>query len=316
MNFWSRKFYRRAIQLFGSHFYRNPDRDMRRSILVAGTARSGTTWLADLIASQISCRIMFEPFNPELVNEYSGFHYFHYMHPERENQELLAFARKVFTGEIRNRWIDRQNENIFPKYRLIKEIRANLLLKWLHIHFPEVPTIFLFRHPCAVVLSRMQLDWATDRDIEPFLSQPDLVAEHLSDHLDLIRNAKTDEEKHAIIWCVSNLIPLRQFVPGELKIVYYENLCVQPEIEFPAIFEAIGHGYGHSLVEMLDQPSQTTKVTSAVVTGSNKISQWKSALSQVQIDRILKIVQAFGLDHIYDDSLLPLDSRMKNQLVA
>jgi hypothetical protein len=314
--FWSRKFYRRAIQLFGSHFYLNPDRDMRRSILVAGTARSGTTWLADLIASQIRCRIMFEPFNPELVSEYRRFHYFHYMHPDWENEELNTFARSVFTGVIRNRWIDRQNENIFPKYRLIKEIRANLLLKWLHIHFSEVPTIFLIRHPCAVVLSRMQLDWATDRDIEPFLSQPDLVADHLSDHLDLIRSAKTDEEKHAIIWCVSNLIPLRQFMPGELKIVYYEYLCVQPEIEFPAIFDSIGHGYSHSLVEMLNQPSQTTKVTSAVVTGSNKISHWKSSLSPVQIDRILKVVQAFGLDHLYDDSLLPLNLRMRNHVVA
>lgn len=283
---------------------------------MAGTARSGTTWLADLIASQITCRIMFEPFNPELVSEYRGFHYFHYMRPEWDNKELYGFARPVFTGEIRNRWIDRQNEHIFPKYRLIKEIRANLLLKWLHVHFPDVPIIFLIRHPCAVVLSRMQLGWATDHDIEPFLSQPELVADHLSDHLDLIRNAKTDEEKHAIIWSVSNLVPLKQFMPDELKMVYYENLCTQPEIEFQTIFESIGHGYDDSLVEMVNQPSQTTKATSAVVTGSNKISHWKSALSPLQIERILNVVRAFGLDHLYDDSSLPLNPGPKNHVVA
>jgi len=316
IRFWSRKLYRRAIQEVGSRFYVNPDSSLRKSILVAGTARSGTTWLADLIASQITCRIMFEPFNPELVSEYRGFHYFHYMRPERKEKDLYTFARKVFTGEIRNRWIDRQNENIFPKYRLIKEIRANLLLKWLHVHFPDVPIIFLMRHPCAVVLSRMQLGWATDRDIEPFLSQPELVADHLGGHLDLIRNAKTAEEKHAIIWSVSNLVPLKQFMPDELKIVYYENLCVQPDIEFPAIFKSVGHGYDYSLVERLNQPSQTTKVTSAVVTGSNKISQWKSGLSPLQIERILRVVQAFGLDYLYDDSLLPLNSGPKNPVAA
>jgi hypothetical protein len=316
IQFWSRKYYRRAIQEIASRVYFNSEADPRKSILVAGTARSGTTWLGDILASQIPSRILFEPFNPELVSEYRDFHYFHYMRPEWENRELHTFARKVFTGEIRNHWIDRQNENIFPKYRLIKEIRANLLLKWLHVRFPEVPTLFLLRHPCAVVLSRMQLNWATDRDIQPFLSQPNLVADHLSDNLDLIQRAKTDEEKHAIIWCVSNLIPLKQFMPGELKTVYYENLCVQPEIEFPEIFRSIGHGYGHSLVEMLNQPSQTTKATSAVVTGSNKISHWKSVLSSAQIDRIMNVVRAFGLDRLYDDSILPVDSQMKNHSIA
>jgi hypothetical protein len=314
MSFWSKKFYRRAIQLFGSRFYINPDRDLHRSILVTGTARSGTTWLADLIASQINCRIMFEPFNPELVREYSRFHYFQYMRPDGEDHELHAFACKVFTGEIRNRWVDRQNENIISKYRLIKEIRANLLLKWLHMQFPDVPTIFLMRHPCAVVLSRMELGWDTDRDIEPFLSQPELVTDHLGYHLDLIRSAKTDEEKHAIIWCVSNLVPLMQFNPGELNIVYYENLCVQPEIEFPRIFESLGHAYKDALTERIDRPSQTTRVTSAVVTGSNKISHWKDALSPLQIERILRMVQAFGLDQLYGDSLLPLKSGLENHI--
>ncbi|UCH58531.1 MAG: hypothetical protein JSV61_09955, partial [Anaerolineales bacterium] len=148
LNFWSRKVYRRAIQQIGSHFYVNPDQDVRRSILVAGTARSGTTWLADLIASQIPCRMMFEPFNPELVPEYSSFHYFQYMPPGKQGIDFHTYARKVLSGEIRNRWIDRQNERVFPKYRLIKEIRVNLALKWLHENFPDVPILFIIRHPC------------------------------------------------------------------------------------------------------------------------------------------------------------------------
>ena len=308
IDFWSRKFFRRAVQLIGSHLYLNPVPDLHRSILVSGTARSGTTWLGDLIASQIPCQILFEPFNPDLVPEYNDFHYFQYMRPEQDHPALEAFARRVFTGDIRNRWIDRQNENLFPKYRLIKEIRANLLLKWLHVHFTEVPSLFLMRHPCAVVLSRMQLGWDTDRDIEPFLSQPELVADHLNDHVDLIRSLKTDEEKHAVIWSVSNLVPLKQFQAGELNIVYYENLCIQPETELQAIFESLGLEYDHQPARKVDQPSQTSRATSAVVTGSDKISSWKSALRPDQIDRVLRVVQAFGLDHLYDDSFLPLNT--------
>lgn len=306
IRFWSRKLYRRAVQEIGSRFYINPDSDFRKSILVAGTARSGTTWLGDLIASQIRCRILFEPFNPNLVPEYRGFRYFQYMRPGTENAEFCAFARKVFTGEIRNRWIDHQNEQIFPKYRLIKEIRANLALKWLHDHFPQVPIVFLIRHPCAVVLSRIELGWATDKDIKPFLSQPSLVSDYLSGHLDLIRDANTEEEKHAIIWSVNNLVPLRQFRPGELKIVYYENLCTQPEIEMPDIFESIGQRYLSLGIDKTNQPSQTTRKDSAVVTGMDKITSWKKRLSTIQIKNILKVVDAFGLSHVYGESFLPL----------
>jgi hypothetical protein len=306
MSFWSRKFYRRAIQLFGSHFYFNPNPDMRRSILVAGTARSGTTWLGDLIATQIPSRILFEPFNPDLVSDYRRFRYFQYMRPGTENSEFHAFAQKVFTGEIRNRWIDSQNERIISRFRLVKEIRANLALKWLHDNFPEVPILFIMRHPCAVVLSRMELGWATDRDIEPFLSQPQLMEDFLGPYSDLIRGARSSEEKHAVIWSVSNLVPLKQFNSNEWKVVYYENLCTQPEIELPGIFEAIGYQYSGLVVTSRNQPSQTTRSASAVVAGTNKIENWKNKLSRSQIDNVLRVVQAFGLGHMYDDSTLPL----------
>lgn len=274
---------------------------------MAGTARSGTTWLGDLIASQIPCRILFEPFNPNLVPEYSNFHYFQYMRSGSSNPALHDFAKKVFSGEIRNRWIDHQNEQILPKYRLIKEIRANLSLKWLHDNFPTVPIVFLIRHPCAVVASRMELGWATDGDIYPFLSQPDLVCDHLSEHLDFIRSVRTEEEKHAIIWSVSNLVPLKQFEPGKLKIVYYEDLCTQPDMELASIFASIGQSHVPTAMVKTNQPSQTTRETSAVVSGNDKITHWKKRLSPTQIENILRVVERFGLHHIYADSDLPLN---------
>jgi hypothetical protein len=308
IRFWTRKFYRRAIQEFASRFYINPEADSRKSILIAGTARSGTTWLGDLLASQIPSRILFEPFNPDLVPEYRDFHYFQYLRPETENPEFRAFAHKVFTGKIRNRWIDRQNERIRSEYRLIKEIRINLALKWLHDNFPKVPIIFIMRHPCAVVASRMELNWATDHDIEPLLSQPDLVTDHLAPYVDLIKDARTDEEKHAVIWSVSNLVPLKQFNPNEIKIVYYENLCTQPEIELPAIFESSGQKYNDEKTDTVSRPSQTTRLTSAVVDGTDKISAWRKKLSVAQTENILRVVEAFGLSQVYGNSLLPLNN--------
>lgn len=310
IRFWSGNIHRRILQAIGSRLYLNPDSDLRKNIVVAGTARSGTTWLGDLIASQIPSRILFEPFHPDLVSEYRHFHYFQYMRPGTENLEFYAFAKKIFTGKIRNRWIDRQNERIISKFRLVKEIRANLALRWLHDNFPEVPIIFIMRHPCAVVLSRMELGWATDADIQPFLSQPHLLEDHLDPYIDLICSAESVEEKHAVIWSVSNLVPLKQFLAGELKVVSYENLCTQPETELPEIFEAIGYQYSAPFSMSSNRPSLTTRRASAIVTGTNKIENWKKQLSRSQIDNILQVVQAFGLGHLYDDSTLPLNKNV------
>lgn len=220
------------------------------------------------------------------------------MRPDEQNDELNAYCRRVFTGDIRHRWIDRKVETIFPQYRLVKDIRANLFLKWLHSRFPEVPLLFVMRHPCAVVLSRIQLGWWTDKDIEPFLSQPKLIDDYLADKMEIVRRAKTIEEKHAIVWCISILVPIRQFPSHQLNVIFYENLCAQPEQEIPRIFQAIGHEYHGTVFASAKLPSATTIRTSAIVTGENKVTRWKRELTPTQIRSILSIVEDFELGYV------------------
>ncbi len=213
---WARLGLRKGlVHPFCRRFYRDDDRDMRHSLLIAGTARSGTTWLAELLGARLPCRIMFEPFNPRKVPAYAGFSYFQYMRPDDDHPALEDFCRRVFTGDIRDPWIDRQVDRLFPRYRIIKEIRANLLLKWISNRFPEVPILFIIRHPCAVVASRMQLGWDTDADIAEFLAQPELVQDFLEDKRDLIESCQTPAEKHAVIWAISNLVPLASVCRGD-----------------------------------------------------------------------------------------------------
>ncbi|MGH7544424.1 MAG: sulfotransferase [Gemmatimonadota bacterium] len=292
--------------------YRDADPDVRKSILIAGTGRSGTTWLADVLATVFPCRIMFEPFHRDFIEAYRDFHYFHYARPAESDERLLSYCQTVFSGSIRHPWIDSGVGHLFPKYRVVKEIRANLFLRWIRERFPGLPILFLVRHPCAVVLSRMRSDWATDLDIAPFLAQEKLIEDHLKDRLDLIRGARRVEEKHAIVWCVSNLVPLAQFEPGELDVVFYERLCTQPEPEIRRIiqilnkepFEAEEAKLGRAL-RRIDVPSGTTLRSSAVVTGEDPVGRWRKHLSRDQIANILAVVEAFGLGHLYGDSDRP-----------
>jgi hypothetical protein len=285
--------------------YQDRNRDTRRSMIVAGTGRSGTTWVAKIISSQLACRVMFEPFHARYVPDFHPFHYFHYLQPDCEEPQLYAFCRRVLSGDIHHPWIDREVATLWPQVRLIKEIRANLFLKWINQHFPEVPILFVIRHPCAVVLSRMQLGWADDDDIAPFLAQNRLVADFLKDKIELVQDARTAAQKHALVWCISNLVPLQQFARQDWHVIFYENLIVQPEVEIPQLFQAVGQTYKQSVFTTLARPSSTVTVDSAVMHGHDKVSQWQKKLTTRQIDDILAIVAAFGLDYLYGENILP-----------
>jgi hypothetical protein len=249
---------------------------------------------------------MFEPFHSKLVEDFAQFNYFQYMRPDQEDDALLDYVRRILTGQIRDRWIDRQVETIRPKWRVIKDVRACLFLRWINNHFPEVPIVFIIRHPCAVVASRTNLGWAPDLDLDPLLDQEPLLEDFLGEKLAIISNARTDEEKHAIAWCVSNLVPLRQFHDTPLHVVFYENLYLHPEEVIPKIFSAIGRPYTESVFRYARRPSTTTRMQSAVFDGADIISAWRQDLSGDAIARVLGIVNDFGLDHLYGDSDLPL----------
>ena len=130
---------KRVIHGLCGRLFRDDSGDPSRAVLIAGTARSGTTWLADIIASQVSSRMMFEPFHSGEVRSFGGFPRFPYRRPTVPDALLTGYARAVLDGTIRDPWLDRHIERLFPTHRLIKEIRGNLFLAWLKNWFPKLP---------------------------------------------------------------------------------------------------------------------------------------------------------------------------------
>jgi hypothetical protein len=57
-----------------------------------------------------------------------------------------------------------------------------------------------------------------------------------------------------------------------------------------------------------DKPSATTKITSAVVKGTDKIIRWEKCLSTAQITKIQRVVSEFGLDYLYGEEVTPLSN--------
>ena len=255
-------------------------------MLVAGMARSGTTWVAEVVCSQLPCRLMFEPFAADKVTAYRGFEYHQYIRPEADHPRLAEYVQRLLEGRIRNRWIDRYVDQLRPRFRLVKAVRASLFLRWIHDRFPAVPLL--------------KLGWASERDLQSIMAQKELVDDHLGSFLDAIARARLPHQKHAVLWCVLNRIPLRQFAGGGLHAFYYEDLLQQPEREIPRLFAALGRAFDDTVYDRLRRPSRTARAGSSFESATPGAPAWLGELGRARADDVLEVVAAFGLDHLYD----------------
>lgn len=288
-----------------TRFYQDRDPDYKRSKLIAGVARSGTTWVADLLAGQQPARIMFEPFNSDLVRAYAGFNYYQYMRPETDQPDLFDYAASVVSGKIRNHWIDQQVDQLRPQVRIIKAVRANLMLGWLYRKFPQVDQVLVIRHPCAVYLSWKNLGWDIDKDLSRLLENQVELLEDYPSARESVNALNTPEEKFAWFWSMHHLVPLAQFEGPALFRVFYENLCEMPEQQLPKIFSHLNLDFDSGVFNQMETPSRTAVRFSAILTGRDRVNEWKNKLSVNAIDRILDVVEKMGLGQLYGDSTMP-----------
>jgi hypothetical protein len=290
--------------------------DYRKAVFLAGTGRGGTTWVSAILNYDNRYRDMFEPFHSHYVRSSGRFVYTLYLRPENNNTYFLTHARRILEGRIRHWWIDQANRRRIVTHRLVKEVRANLWLKWLHSHFPGLPIILLLRHPCAVADSRLLLEWPTR--LQMFLSQTDLVRDHLEPVRDRLLSLQTPFERHIAVWCIQYGVPLRQFVAGEIHLAFYESFIVEPELEIRRLFGFLKEPYSDRVQEILERPSWTTRQGSAVHSsrGYALLESWRKRIDGAQQKQALEILGWFGLSDIYGLDPLPNRAAAESLLAA
>lgn len=289
-----------------SIFFKNPDPDPASTVFLCGSGRSGTTWLADLINNSNDLRYLFEPFWRVKVPAVRHFNVRQYLRPSNTDAAYLEPAKAIITGQIRRRWIDKYNRCYRGHKRLIKDTRVNLLVAWLQAHFPKTKFVFVMRHPAAVTLSRMKRKWRARTD--EVLKQSDLVRDHLERPLARVGEPKDRFDRHVFMWCIENLVPLRQLAPGSVHFVYYEHLCTDPEPTLRALAKSIGHEFTTKALASVGKPSRQAVHDSAIRRGEDLTARWQSVLPPAKIDRVMEIVAGFGLDKIYTDDAMPIAS--------
>jgi len=281
--------------------------DMSRTIVIEGSMRSGTTWLADILESLLQYRLIFEPLFPERVEEYT-FEFKKYIRPGDADATFRSFVERVLKGRLRNAWIDRYNHSLIARGRIVKEVRANFCLKWIRENFPSVPIVYILRHPCAVVHSWERFGW-WEYDLQSILSQKLLLKDHLAPYLDALEQANTSLAKIAFVWCAEQLVPLRTMNIADWVVTTYEDLLQNADGEIQKIMKYVfGDGYAETKTKIKAPTSiisESTRTDSAILTNRNPLDSWKTDLNPRQIEEVMAMLRRFRLDTIYDESLLP-----------
>jgi Sulfotransferase domain len=284
--------------------------DYKDTTILAGSARGGTTWIAELINFDNSYRLIFEAISHERDSTGKTYMWGRYLRTKDEDPHFLEPVRKIVSGRSRQGYSDRFNRQLFPRRRLMKEIGENLLLHWLHVHFPEIPIALLLRHPCGVAASRVRNGWDRPNEVAGFLKQEPLMKDFLSPFRSDMENA-TFFESNVMHWCVETLVPLKQFRPGEIHLAFYENFCVEPEREVSRLFEFLGRPLDGRISRVLDRPSKQTRLRKSNETRPS-FDSWRRHLTDDEIRTASDVLRRFGLGSLYRaDGMPDMDAAFK-----
>lgn len=195
-------------------------------VYIAGSGRSETTWLMNIISNAYNFREIFEPIHP-VENPISAGLEYKYLREHNICPEANLFFDKVISGDMWRGWVNQNYKfNLTCAYRyfkslkmkyfndgiVIKDIRSSLMLPWITKNY-NCKIIYLIRHPCADVNSRLKIGWSkiSNVDLEIFMNQSNLLKDYLGKYINIIGNLKDEVDIYAAYWCLENIIPLLNY---------------------------------------------------------------------------------------------------------
>ncbi len=293
------------------NYYRGTYRDV---VWLIGDGRSGTTWLSGLINFNKQYRELFEPFHPTFVRDAKGIIPDQYVRQGADDKNMLALASKVFSGRLSTPRVDIANWRLRYSGLLVKDVLANLFAPWAHAQFPHIRIIFLIRNPLAVALSKYQTKtWAWQPDALDLLAQPHLYEDYLWRFEKLIRETTIRKDyflNQLLRWSILNYIPLSQFTPDDIHLVFYEEAYSNPLAELNNIRRYINNGQpvhidGDDVARIVGRPSRVTSRKSHDLLALDHLNRWQAHVTSEQHFAGMEILSAFGFADLYNENGQP-----------
>jgi hypothetical protein len=322
-----------------------PESRTKEALVIMGSGRSGTTWVLDAIAASNNLHTVFEPLHSAVgvgARKYAG----RYIRPDSRDNEFRQFMDTIIYGELHTIWSDYRAlpDRLMPEWRTfvtprktmemyshymnlwknfkkrksmkgssgvaVKFIRANLMLNWLVANY-DLKVLFLIRHPCAVIESKMRLDLSarkanlshgvSDWNPQPLLAQyleddafqEDLIAPYFG-HID--KKKYTDVEAHALIWCFENVPVLMGIQRDNVCVTSYENLVTNGKTEWPRIAEKLCLNNLPGEARLISPSQQASEDFRRNALDETKLARWQERLNETSIADIGNILARFNVD--------------------
>ena len=282
------------------------------TILLTGTARSGTTWLGTILGGRDEYCMVDEPLHPRFRSARKApFSPGAFVELEEEWREGKKFFSELLSGQFLPAHALAKQNSLSDLLRCrafaIKSVRLNRLLPWLSHRFQLRGMLLLIRHPCAVVAS--QLANSGFRPHPERVREPDraYVQANLPRLIPQIDRLNTVEEYRAVTWCVDQHVPLRHSLQKKWLQVSYENLVIEGEEELKRIFALLSLELTARQLGLLRENSPQALEWSPdhrVASAEQRLSGWRRRLSDQQVNRIMSVVQRFGIRG-YTDGVRP-----------
>ena len=225
------------------------------TLFLTGTHRSGTTWLARMLAAS-GIWYAHEPFNP---NKGRWPEAFTYRRPGTKDAAVDALMGEVLDGGFRAalnlpnadqpwmplRWLPPRVSR-----RLVKDPLACLLAPYLTERF-ALQTLVVFRHPAGFCASVDRLGWPRAEFLQRFLADEALMADHLQPHRALIARYAGEDSlaSAAVLHGALNKVLWTGVERGMGRALQFEALCLEPIEGCRRLFEELGLPYDAAVRE-------------------------------------------------------------------
>lgn len=274
--------------------------DARETILLAGSPRSGTTWVGQMVGAAPEFCLVNEPFHPKMPEvRRAGFSWRTYVDPESDWPEGEKVCRRILRGKgVSAKLVYRNGIKLLSGKRLVvKTARVNRLLPWLVRRVDVGGLVYLVRHPCATISSQMA--HPRFRHFQRIWEDDLLYLERKLPHLvGYAKTLRTEEELRAVTWALDQHAPLTAPRANGCLLVSYEKLVLAGAAELRRVFSRLRLGAPEKAVEQLRMNSWQARGDSADharASVEERLETWRRRLTQDQVERILRVVQTIGI---------------------
>lgn len=297
-----------------SNLHRQGDRP---NVFLFATARGGSTWVMEIIASQPGMKFYDEPFNirRQNVSDTGLFPDWQSVMPDTGDPDrVVRFLNTLTAGGYRfmnpapfrphHRWFT--NRIVFKIHEL--EHLIGRIARECHGQ-----VVYLLRHPIPTSLSRRVFP-----RLDLFLASP--YYDRVIGEGPALREIKrigaggSHLQRGTVSWCYENLIPLRH-ADFDGLFVTYEEMALNPARSCDLLLERLSLPDREAMLDAFHRPSTNISMSSAetrsMITEADEqkrrrylVAKWQAKVTPAEAAQVSAILGLFGLDVYSGDRLL------------